>query len=91
MKRSDIPDGHVIELARRWREHPKAEPFAALKALAAGDDATLAELLDGRPPGVIAALMAEGVPEKVALAKVLHMCRRGLLEYGTSPYYAWPR
>jgi hypothetical protein len=42
-------------------------------------------------PGVIEALMAEGVPEKVALAKVLHLCGRGLLDYGTSPYHAWPR
>jgi hypothetical protein len=41
-------------------------------------------------PGVIAALMAEGVPEKVALAKVYHMCKRRLLDYGVSPYYAWP-
>lgn len=41
-------------------------------------------------PGVIAALVAEGVPEKVAYAKVIHMCDRGLLEYGVSPYYAWP-
>lgn len=42
-------------------------------------------------PGVISALIAEGVPEKVALAKVEHMVQRGLLEYGTSPYHAWPR
>jgi len=34
--------------------------------------------------------MDEGVPQKVALAKVLHMCDCGLLEYGTSPFYAWP-
>lgn len=26
MKRSDIPDDHVIELARRWRENPGTEP-----------------------------------------------------------------
>ena len=64
MKRSDIADDHVIELAQRWR--------------------------DRRGPGVIDALIAEGVPEKVALAKVLHMSRRRLLDYGTSPYYAWP-
>lgn len=65
MKRSDITDEHVLELATRWRE-------------------------DVTQPGVIAALMAEGVPEKVAYTKVLHMVRRHLLDYGVSPYYAWP-
>lgn len=45
---------------------------------------------DSSQPGVIDALMAEGVPEKVALAKVEHMVRRRLLDYGVSPYYAWP-
>ena len=64
MKRSDVPDDHVLDLARRWREG-------------------LGQ------PGVVAALVAEGVPEK-AVAKVLHMTRRGLLDYGVSPYYAWP-
>ena len=66
MKRSDIPDEHVLELARRWREDTLGQP------------------------GVIDALTAEGVPEKVALAKVEHMARRRLLDYGVSPYYAWP-
>ena len=65
MKRSDIPDDHVLELAQRWHQ-------------------------DTTQPGVITALMAEGVPEKVALAKVEHMVRRHLLDYGVSPYYAWP-
>jgi hypothetical protein len=69
VKRSDIPDEHVLELARAWHDAP----------------------LGGKPPGVIAALVAEGVPEKVALAKVEHMARRHLLDYGVSPYYAWPR
>jgi hypothetical protein len=68
VKRSDIADDHVLELARAWRESP----------LGAG------------VPGVIEALVREGVPEKVALAKVMHMCDRRLLEYGTSPYHAWP-
>lgn len=45
---------------------------------------------DFTQPGVIAALMAEGVPEKVAYAKVLHLVKRGLLDYGVSPYFAWP-
>jgi hypothetical protein len=41
-------------------------------------------------PGVMEALMAEGIPENLALAKVMHMSKRRLLDYGTSPYYAWP-
>jgi hypothetical protein len=65
VKRADVADGHVLELAQRWREG-----FGQ--------------------PGVIDALMAEGVPEKVALAKVEHMVSRRLLDYGVSPYYAWP-
>jgi hypothetical protein len=36
------------------------------------------------------ALMAEGIPHNLALAKVMHMVERGLLDYGTSPYHAWP-
>jgi hypothetical protein len=71
VKRSDIPDAHVVELARQWREGARRDP--------------------GKPgPGVVRALVAEGVPEKVALAKVEHMISRGLLECGISPYYAWP-
>jgi hypothetical protein len=65
MKRSDVTDEHVLELAQRWRQ---------------GVD----------QPGVIDALMAEGIPEKVALAKVEHMVRRHLLDYGVSHNYAWP-
>lgn len=66
MKRSDIPDEHVIDLARRWRDSPFTHP------------------------GVIAALQAEGIPYRLALAKVEHLCRRGKLDYGVSPNYAWP-
>jgi hypothetical protein len=65
VKRADVADEHVLELAQRWRENSSQ-------------------------PGVIDALMAEGVPEKVALAKVEHMACRNLLDYGVSPYYAWP-
>lgn len=64
MKRSDIPDDHVIALARRWQE--------------------------SGGPGVVAALMAEGVPGKLAYSKVEHLADRGLLEYGVSVNYAWP-
>jgi hypothetical protein len=28
--------------------------------------------------------------EKLALCKVTQLSKRGLLDYGTSPYYAWP-
>lgn len=40
--------------------------------------------------GVVRALIAEGIPEKVALRKVEHMIQRGLLECGVSLYYPWP-
>jgi len=45
-------------------------------------------LLDGPP--VVAALVAEGFPEKVALRKVERLVDRGRLSFGTSAYYAWP-
>ena len=41
-------------------------------------------------PGVVAALVNEGVPAKLALRKVEQLCDRGYLDYGTSPNYAWP-
>lgn len=41
-------------------------------------------------PGVVAALVAEGVPEKLAISKIEHLASRGLLDYGVSPHYAWP-
>ena len=65
MKRSDIPDDHVVELARQW-------------------------VYDTKSPGVVNALVDEGIPEKLALAKVQHLIQRGLLECGVSPYFAWP-
>jgi len=66
VKRSDIPDEHVLDLARQWRAEPLGNP------------------------GVVRALIAEGIPERLALAKVEHMISRHLLECGVSPYYAWP-
>jgi hypothetical protein len=65
VKRADIPDNHVVELARRWRDEPPA-------------------------PGVVAALIAEGVPAKLALRKVEHLVSKGLLDFGVSPHFAWP-
>ena len=41
-------------------------------------------------PGVVQALMREGIPEKLAVAKVMRLVDRDFLEYGTSPYHAWP-
>lgn len=41
-------------------------------------------------PGVVTSLVERGVPEKVALRKIEHMVDRDLLDYGTSPYFAWP-
>lgn len=67
MKRADIPDDHVIELARRWHDAPFEQP------------------------GVIAALMAEGIPHNLAMAKVMHLVKRKRLDYGVTPYCAWPR
>jgi hypothetical protein len=63
VKRSDVPDEHVIELAHAWRKGGS---------------------------GVVGALVAEGVPEKVALRKVEHLIDRGLMDCGVSPYFAWP-
>jgi len=40
--------------------------------------------------GVVEALVQRGLPEKVAYRKVERLVYRGLLEYGTSPRYAWP-
>jgi hypothetical protein len=64
MKRSDIPDQHVIDLARRWQQH--------------------------EGPGVVDALVEEGVPAKLAYSKVERLSDRGLLNYGVSPRFAWP-
>jgi hypothetical protein len=41
-------------------------------------------------PGVVEALMSEGIPHNLARAKVLHLVDRNLLDYGVSPNYAWP-
>jgi hypothetical protein len=69
VKRSDIPDEHVLELARRWRD---------------------AGML-GTEPGVVSALVEEGIPVKLARAKVLHLVERHLMDYGVSEDFAWPR
>ena len=67
MKRSDISDEHVLELARAWRQAPL------------------------KNPGALDALIDEGVPVKVAVAKIEHMVSRRLLNYGVSVRYPWPR
>lgn len=89
MQCKDIPDEHVVDLARRWQECGRARHAEMVRWLHGGEQpANLA-------PGVVEALVAEGIPRKLAYAKVLSLCERkngkpALLEYGTSPYYAWP-
>ena len=39
---------------------------------------------------MVMALVAESIPEKLALAKVLHVSERGLLDYGVPPHNARP-
>ena len=41
-------------------------------------------------PGVVQALVNDGVPEKLARVKVEKLVDKGMLDYGTSSYYAWP-
>lgn len=67
MKRSDIADEHVLELARAYQDGQF-----------------------GKRIGVYDALVAEGVPSKLAYAKIKHMVDRGLLDYGVSLCYPWP-
>ena len=40
--------------------------------------------------GVVAALVAEGIPQKLAYAKVERLIDRDFLECGVSPNFAWP-
>ena len=50
----------------------------------------------GQYPSLVRMLMEEfGIPEKLALVKIESLCERKFgkaarLDYGTSPYYAWP-
>jgi hypothetical protein len=64
MKRADIPDDHVVALARRWQ-------------------------LDGGA-GAWSTLVDEGVPAKLATAKIEHLTTCGLLDYGVSVKLPWP-
>lgn len=85
----DIPDDHVVELARRWHEAGRALTAAQRGAWIRG------ESTGHDVPGVVEALVTEGIPEKLAVAKVESLCRPkngrpALLDYGTSSYYAWP-
>ncbi len=40
--------------------------------------------------GVVARLISEGVPPKLALYKVERLVERGRLDFGVSPRFAWP-
>lgn len=67
MKRSDIDDQHVIDLARAWHQGTFPDRVC-----------------------VVDALIAEGIPPKLAYVKVLHLVDRGLLDCGVSVRCAWP-
>jgi hypothetical protein len=88
MQCKDIPDERVVELARRWQDYARSHPIAWPSWQHLHDQ--------DRPPGVVQALMDEyGIPYKLAYVKVESLCERkngkpALLEYGTSPNYAWP-
>jgi hypothetical protein len=41
-------------------------------------------------PGVVQALVDEGVPRKLAIRKVETLAEQDRLDYGVSPNYAWP-
>jgi hypothetical protein len=43
-----------------------------------------------RQPCVLDALIAEGVPAKLALTKIRRLSDRGYLDWGVSPRCAWP-
>ncbi len=45
---------------------------------------------DGSGVGVCAALVEDGIPGKLAVAKVMRLVDRGYLDYGVSPSCAWP-
>jgi hypothetical protein len=91
MQCKDIPDERVVELARRWQEAGRA-----LTADQRGAWIRNPRRPAHNVPGVVEALMQEfGIPRKLALVKVESLCERkngkpALLEYGTSPNYAWP-
>lgn len=74
MKRSDIPDELVLALSHLWSSQLRAWELGTRGYT---------------PAGVIECLVAAGVPYKVALRKVEHMCDRDLLDYGVSPDCAW--
>lgn len=88
MQCKDIPDERVVELARRWQDYGRSHPIAWPSWQHLRDQ--------DRPPGVVEALMIEfDIPYKLAYVKVESLCERkngrpALLEYGTSPNYAWP-
>jgi hypothetical protein len=65
--------------------------MAAMKRADITDEHVIAivEAMSPSGPGVLDILTAEGVPAKVALAKVLHMSRRRILDYGVSPNRCW--
>lgn len=52
-----------------------------------------ADWWDRRDQGTLcvgARLVGMGIPSKLAVAKIEHLVSRGMLEYGVSPWFAWP-
>lgn len=77
VKCSDIDDEHVIDLARAWSE-------AARRCWEIHPVPLM------HTPGVVEALVLEGVPYKLARAKVMRLIGKRKLEYGSTPDCAWP-
>jgi hypothetical protein len=83
MQLKDIDSQHVIDLAARFHDAHKRDFSAGpLKV-------DLSHRCE-HDKGVIELLVEEGVPEKLAYAKVEKLSDDGYLDYGTSPRYAWP-
>lgn len=80
--------------AFEWRPRERAHSRQVLHRRDLPDTHVLAHALRSHTVtgqhGAIGALMTEGVPHNLAYAKVMHLVDRGLLDYGTSPYSAWP-
>jgi len=79
--------------AYEWRPLERAQSRPALHRRDVPDELVIehaARRRAGGAPGVVTALMREGVPHNLAYAKVMHLVERGHLDYGTSPYGAWP-
>lgn len=71
-----IPDAMVVRFAAAWYDRAR--------------EVRPGVYLDNRVLPVVEALIACGIPEKLAWYKVERMTDKGLLEYGVGPRCAWP-